>query len=207
MLLFGCTAQQPEAPAAPVPEQEPVKETQVEPPAPEPIAPEPIAPEPIVPKPAEPEPEICDTSLEAHQVEMIKLDLNDNPKKMVTRTDEDIRFRFYPLDITGKEIIPAEGNLAVQLFSTIIGPNGEIEEDEIVYSKSFYIKDSDVLSDCGPQEIVISFEDILANPTYQKYAIRDNDPGVLYVSFKRSGSQAKFETKFEAFKHDTSVLP
>lgn len=131
----------------------------------------------------------CNLDVNPQDLARIELDFEENG---IQRADGGFEFRFYPMDKEGN-ILPVEGNLAVDLFWTELF-NGERRSKTIIYSEQKYIRLSDVNPDCSPQPIKIKFENIKADG---KYAfVKEDDPGFIKVTFKRSGSFDEFTQEY-----------
>ena len=145
-------------------------------------------------------PEKCDSTISQDDITHIDLSAF---KEGLNITKEGFSFRIILLDMDNNTV-PANGNIGLTIFSTKWW-NDELVNDLEIYQKSILLKKEEVNSDCSSKEIFVKFDDIKKQPNYRY--VKEEDPGVLRIEFKRSYSNDLYEIEYIPYEFGEDILP
>lgn len=133
--------------------------------------------------------EECTSTIEPHRLKSAPIAIGS--EEGIYTTENGFKFRVYPMD-ENKELIPLDGNMGIQIWTTET-VNGNIRPTDVsVFKKSKFLKASNVLPDCGSQEIEITFEEIKKHADFRAEVMEEDDMGVLRLTFIRSGASEEY---------------
>lgn len=142
-------------------------------------------------------PAACVSTLQPHQITKVTFSFDNGLEK----SEEGFTIRVVPTNDKG-DIVPANGTTTITVFSS--REDMPRQSDYRLYSRSFHVKDLELMADCRPRPITVLWNDIRQSDKYRYLNLPNY--GIIRVEYTRTGSPQIWEENYIGADHNDHLL-